>query len=417
MAQVIQLYDSEGLKVLDSVSLEYEDSFSLESFKDLNDSFYSIEPVGTKCLIIARVQTWDPKQPDKSFYSYYNAFLLNKILFQTQMYLGKKLIHRLQVLNPLTNTDIIGHIQYFMVQRKINRIDTDQGRSLIPRPLIGQDESELKDDSLVETTRKVKRKSSIIKKLMISTKSSRPIDAPLSGHVKEVEEGIAGWTISAPAVVMVNDHYIHGFQTPLPHSPSRRMTLISPRDGKNQETFFNSNFTQMPVGVDMTSPSSFNNALSFNDPLPSSPNPAMQIPEIRIEQSLKSSYTTKPIVLNNLENNKVNVPHGVITRFAIPLTQDDVRKLRNPTTPTRKRLYSFANMKSAIGDYVSYDEWLIKVKEDFDRYNSEEAKQYALVQQPSEEAKGETFAFSYFNPPNEIYRILLLRRIFVCYRH
>ncbi|KAI8843106.1 hypothetical protein BC829DRAFT_446242 [Chytridium lagenaria] len=39
---------------------------------------------GEKAFIIARVQTWDPKQPDKAFYSYYDAFQLNKILFQTQ---------------------------------------------------------------------------------------------------------------------------------------------------------------------------------------------------------------------------------------------------------------------------------------------------------------------------------------------
>lgn len=43
---------------------------------------------------------------------------MNKILFQTQIYLDKKLIHRLRVLNPLTNTDIIGNVLYFMVKFK-----------------------------------------------------------------------------------------------------------------------------------------------------------------------------------------------------------------------------------------------------------------------------------------------------------
>jgi hypothetical protein len=75
-----------------------------------------IHKTGSKHFIIARVQTWDHKQPDKAFYSYYHAHHLNKLLFQTQVYLDKKLIHRLHVLNPLTNTDIIGHVLYFMVK-------------------------------------------------------------------------------------------------------------------------------------------------------------------------------------------------------------------------------------------------------------------------------------------------------------
>lgn len=72
-------------------------------------------------MIIARVQTWDHKQPDKAFYSYYHAHHLNRLLFQTQVYLEKKLIHRLHVLNPLTNTDIIGHVLYFMVIAKTRK--------------------------------------------------------------------------------------------------------------------------------------------------------------------------------------------------------------------------------------------------------------------------------------------------------
>lgn len=50
------------------------------------------------------------------------------MLFQTQVYLDKKLIHRLHVLNPLTNTDIIGNVLYFMVVAKStygSRSETD----------------------------------------------------------------------------------------------------------------------------------------------------------------------------------------------------------------------------------------------------------------------------------------------------
>lgn len=87
--------------------------------------------MGSKCFIIARVQTWDHKKPDKAYYSYYNAYHINKILFRTQMYMGKKLIHRLHVLNPLTNTDIIGHVQYFMVRRKTKADEKQQHQHIL----------------------------------------------------------------------------------------------------------------------------------------------------------------------------------------------------------------------------------------------------------------------------------------------
>ncbi|RKP16639.1 hypothetical protein ROZALSC1DRAFT_25042, partial [Rozella allomycis CSF55] len=115
---IIRLLDKDGRSLIDSVSASYEDSFSLDPFSDLIKTHNEKTPTGN--LIIARVQTWDRKQPDKAFYSYYDAYHLNKILFQTQIYCGKKLIHRILVLNPLTNTDIIGDVQYFHVQTRFD---------------------------------------------------------------------------------------------------------------------------------------------------------------------------------------------------------------------------------------------------------------------------------------------------------
>ncbi|RKP04011.1 hypothetical protein CXG81DRAFT_23424 [Caulochytrium protostelioides] len=126
--EAILLLDSGGVNVLDSVATDYEDSFCLDTLGDLALAHDATEPAGTKSFILARVQTWDPRQPDKAYYSYYNAYHLNKILFQTQIYIGKKLIHRLHVLNPLTNTDIIGNVQYFMVRLH----EADQGRVAFP---------------------------------------------------------------------------------------------------------------------------------------------------------------------------------------------------------------------------------------------------------------------------------------------
>lgn len=116
MTSIIRLLDSNGIQIIDSISGEYEDSFSLESFDELRKAHFAVEPSNTRGFIIARVQTADPKQPEKEFYSYYNAFHLNKILFQTQIVLKKRYIHRLHVLNPLTNTDIIGNVEYYLVK-------------------------------------------------------------------------------------------------------------------------------------------------------------------------------------------------------------------------------------------------------------------------------------------------------------
>ena len=64
MAEIIKLVAQDG-SLIDSVSTEYEDSFSLESFGDLIKMHAKTEPIGTKACIIARVQTFDPKQPGK----------------------------------------------------------------------------------------------------------------------------------------------------------------------------------------------------------------------------------------------------------------------------------------------------------------------------------------------------------------
>ena len=98
-------------KEVDSIPLSYEDSFTLETVQDLIQSHAE----DSKSFIIARVQSTDN---GKAFYSYYNAFFLNKVLFQTQTYHGKRLIHRLHVLNPLTNTEITEDVQYFKVTGK-----------------------------------------------------------------------------------------------------------------------------------------------------------------------------------------------------------------------------------------------------------------------------------------------------------
>jgi hypothetical protein len=65
MSTIIRLLNAEGKEVHDSISGDYEDSFCLETFEDLMNMHFNAEPKNTKGFIIARVQTLDPKQPDK----------------------------------------------------------------------------------------------------------------------------------------------------------------------------------------------------------------------------------------------------------------------------------------------------------------------------------------------------------------
>jgi hypothetical protein len=65
MVEIITLYDADGQTVIDTLDANYEDSFCLDTFGELSRDHQNSEPKGTKSFIIARVQTWDPKQPDK----------------------------------------------------------------------------------------------------------------------------------------------------------------------------------------------------------------------------------------------------------------------------------------------------------------------------------------------------------------
>ena len=65
MTTLIRLFKSDGTSIVDSISGDYEDSFTIETFLDSANAHFDMEPKLTKGFIIARVQTMDPKQPDK----------------------------------------------------------------------------------------------------------------------------------------------------------------------------------------------------------------------------------------------------------------------------------------------------------------------------------------------------------------
>ena len=136
MSGSIRLLDKSAVLV-GSIPADHEDPFSLETFEELIVQHQQV----SKQLIIARVKTVDPHLPDKEYFSYYSAHALNKILFRTQIVYGRRLIHRLLVLNPLTNTPIVGDVQYFVV-RKNGKSSSIRKRASVDKTTIIQKYSE-----------------------------------------------------------------------------------------------------------------------------------------------------------------------------------------------------------------------------------------------------------------------------------
>jgi hypothetical protein len=97
------------------VSLSTTDAFSLNTFEELIEDHSQLtidgSPEERRCLIIARVRTWDPST-GRYFDSYYNAWHLNKILFRAQTSSSRSYIHRISVTDPMTNAEIV-KVEYF----------------------------------------------------------------------------------------------------------------------------------------------------------------------------------------------------------------------------------------------------------------------------------------------------------------
>jgi len=408
---VIRLLNSSGTAVMDSVSVEYEDSFCLDTFGELIEQHQSSEPKGTKNFIIARVQTWDHKQPDKAYYSYYNAFQLNKILFQTQIYLGKKLIHRSRVLNPLTNTDIIGNVNYFIVKGKASELkkeNNDEVKINVGEADIsngktsdmGHDKEEcLKTVSLKEveennipelTIENAKdmekgiqpktdenRLSVVPKKKKnlpkINTSLTSPIEEiiPPSPSVLANEKGNVGsWTIASPAVYECKDEDI-----------SKRL-------------FKKKTFSLLTP----TSKATFNKPK--NTPLSNIPeneneygSTVIMIQPQAQEKQMEEGSSNQP----TLEHTEItSIPVGTVTQFAKPVPEDQVLKIVPPTIKGRRRSLSYLNTLSATPtNNCSLREWLVYMKKesmklDKEKEEDSEKKDYDTINIEKEKPKEDT---------------------------
>lgn len=237
----IRLLDSDGIELIDSISPDYgkkvkprlfflkrqtsllEDSFSLETFGRLSQIHWETPPEGKRSFIIARVQTWDHRQPDKAFYSYYNAFHLNKILFQTQVYMKRRLIHRLHVLNPLTNTDIIGDVKYFIVHKKNHTTDFVERKedkekkvessAITPKEILQSafvdDEEVLSDSGNIKSVKSPKLETPKCQFNKSHTKTAS-FDILLLRKNSTALKSELSWTIAGPAVSIAEELEVLG---------------------------------------------------------------------------------------------------------------------------------------------------------------------------------------------------------------
>ncbi|KAJ3107180.1 hypothetical protein HDU97_004600 [Phlyctochytrium planicorne] len=343
MSEAIRLLDSTGTKVLDSVSTEYEDSFCLESFGDLVSYHAESEPKGSKAFIIARVQTWDPKQPEKAFYSYYNAWHLNKILFQTQVYLGKKLIHRLHVLNPLTNTDIIGNVQYFMV-RPDSIVENVRSKAELQRTVVV--ESPKRKASFMPH-----RGSNAVPPPIITLKKAS-VDAEMflvaSPTVKQVENGeTATWTLACPVVADISDNEpgADARKGSIAHLLRRVSNVLSPKASSPM-----SEIPEVPPPEKSFSPTGASPRRPTITPL---------------DINALSKAATSPIRLTShgvSPQSTTSIPAGKVTRFCVPVPQSELSVITPKTAKSRRRSLSYANAVNASGNQASHEEWLAMVQ-------------------------------------------------------
>ncbi|ORY47667.1 hypothetical protein BCR33DRAFT_764075 [Rhizoclosmatium globosum] len=343
--KVIRLLDSSGDRVLDSVSAEYEDSFCLESFGDLIAAHANCEPKGTKSFIIARVQTWDHKQPDSKFFSYYHAYHLNKILFQTQVYFDKKLIHRLNVLNPLSNTDIIGHVEYFMVRPSRTEQTTAQKISkrisMLPENKPASTRASTNaippTSNRLSSTAKPGKKPDISIKINTNNMLKVPeVDLPPpSPTVRQIEQGgPTSWTIGSPRAALADE------EDDLPANPNN-----TPATALVPPSFFNG-IAKRLSGIPGTKSG------------PPSPSKKASIaPPTDLETGKNASQTIQALISHPNSTPKCPQPH-----------ESKSPKAPSPDSPNQSVHKKYHRPKNAAdARYPSFEEWVLMVKSENSR--------------------------------------------------
>lgn len=367
---IIRLLDSSGKTLLDSVSAEYEDSFELETFANLIKEAEEAEPKGKRHFIIARVQTWDHRQPDRAFYSYYHAHHLNRLLFQTQVYLDKKLIHRLHVMNPLTNTDIIGNVLYFMVIGKTGRLKAADIRSATSiSPVISK--TKKMDDDLPPISPSVAE----------TPKISDPVALNRAIHLKSEEKnsqlnlevGIneGGWTWGGPMSATIDE----GLDTkdefglgPEYSSPSRSYSTAFPYLKRKKR------HASIQTGLGRIKPSQNNgfqrieeadeDEMGSQTKLTIDTNINRNSSNYALTERMRSAPPKMLRAINwdgltsSPMKRRLSIKLGEVTHHGSPLTQLEAKNLIPPSSKGRRRKLSYMNAIETSGSHgASVENW------------------------------------------------------------
>ena len=123
MPSSIKLISADNVEV-GTIPANSEEPFTLETLETLIDDHHKER----KSFILARVETRDPALPKRSAFHYYAAHHLNKVIFRKY---GPKCeyLFRLCALNPMTNTEIVGDVKYFMVDREATMVRSNRTSS------------------------------------------------------------------------------------------------------------------------------------------------------------------------------------------------------------------------------------------------------------------------------------------------
>ena len=131
-------------QLLYQVDLDSTETLSQETFIDLINFHKSSK----KSFILAVVRSRDPEQLSLFYPFFFDAFHLNKLMFRKKnnILIGRHDKSRpLIVTNPLTNTQIIGEVEYFLVDGAKNP------QEKIKAELIGTDYTYISSEKLRKT--------------------------------------------------------------------------------------------------------------------------------------------------------------------------------------------------------------------------------------------------------------------------
>lgn len=157
--QIINNYFEFNKYKEESLNITNEEMFTLDPFVNLISNYV----VKNKDYIISKVITHDN---DKYYCDYYDAYLLNKMIFRTQPELG--LLHRMKARNPLNNLEMNADVLYY-------RIDIDKMRA----EYIGSDDDYL----MYKSMRNYFRDNSInIEDKYLSTLDSKYVSDPTDNN-------------------------------------------------------------------------------------------------------------------------------------------------------------------------------------------------------------------------------------------